>query len=145
MFDKKKKIPIASDHAGFQMKEYLKEQLEKEGYEVDDHGTYSSDSMDYPDVIHPLARAINEGRYEMGIIMCGSGQGANMTANKYPRVRSALCWNEIQAKLSRQHNNANIVAIPARFMERSEAIKVIRVFLSTDFEGGRHERRVNKI
>jgi ribose 5-phosphate isomerase B len=142
---KKIMIPIACDHGGFELKEFLKEGLIKEGYEIKDFGTYSPDSVDYPDFIHPLAKEINEGTYELGIIICGSGNGAQMVANKYPKVRAALCWTEEIARLARQHNNANIIALPGRFIEGELALKMVRIFLETEFEGGRHEERVKKI
>ena len=138
-------IPIASDHGGFEMKQFLIEQLQQAGYEVKDYGTYSTDSVDYPDMIHPLAKAIENGEYPLGIILCGSGNGAQMTANKHPHVRAALCWNEELAKLARQHNDANIMALPGRFIPFDLAWKMVQTFLSTPFEGGRHTRRVEKI
>lgn len=145
MFDKQQTIPIATDHGGFRMKEYLKNKLIALGYRVNDMGTYSEDSVDYPDFIHPLAKAVNSGEYDMGIILCGSGNGAQMTANKYPHIRAGLCWTDEQAKLARQHNNANIISIPGRFVDEKMAIEMILTFLNTDFEGGRHQRRVEKI
>ncbi len=110
MFDKQQDLPMACDHGGFEMKEFLKTKLKKLGYSIKDMGTYSSESVDYPDFIHPLAKAVNDGEYKMGIILCGSGNGAQMTANKYPKVRAALCWSLEQAKLAREHNNANILS-----------------------------------
>jgi ribose 5-phosphate isomerase B len=143
--DKIKIIPIASDHGGFEMKEFIKEQLIKEGYQVKDFGTFSNDSVDYPDFIHPLAREINEGTYKLGIIICGSGNGAQMVANKYPKVRAALCWSEEITRLARQHNDANILSLPGRFIEKELAAKMVKIFLNTGFEGGRHKIRVDKI
>ncbi|MBP5412911.1 MAG: ribose 5-phosphate isomerase B [Bacteroidales bacterium] len=140
-----KTLLIAADHAGYETKEFIKQALEKEGYTLHDYGTFSSESMDYPDVVHPLAQAINKGEEEQGIVICGSGNGVNMVANKYPNVRSALCWQEELAALARQHNNANVVAIPARFISKDLALKIVKTFLSSSFEGGRHERRVAKI
>ncbi len=140
-----KKIAIGSDHAGFCLKEKLKSFLAKEGYEVQDFGTDSEESVDYPDYIHPLAKTIEEGKLETGIILCGSGNGVAMVANKYRHVRAAVCWNEEISKLARQHNNANILALPARFLKEEDAVKIVHAFLTTPFEGGRHERRVNKI
>ncbi|MBO4581976.1 MAG: ribose 5-phosphate isomerase B [Bacteroidales bacterium] len=140
-----KTLLIAADHAGYETKEFIKQALEKEGYTLRDYGTFSSESMDYPDVVHPLAKAINNGEEEQGIIICGSGNGVNMVANKYPNVRSALCWQEELAALARQHNNANVVAIPARFISKESALKIVKTFLASSFEGGRHERRVAKI
>jgi len=138
-------IPIACDHGGYEMKEFIKGDLVKEGYEVKDYGTYSSDSVDYPDFIHPLAREINKGTFKLGIIICGSGNGAQMVANKYPKVRAALCWTEEITKLARLHNDANILSLPGRFIEKELAVKMVKIFLNTDFEGGRHEQRVEKI
>jgi ribose 5-phosphate isomerase B len=138
-------IPIAADHGGFELKEYLKEALLEEGYEIKDFGTYGNESVDYPDFIHPLAKEVNDGTYELGIIMCGSGNGAQMVANKYPHVRAALCWSEEIARLARLHNNANILALPGRFIEKELALKLVKIFLTTDFEAGRHLSRVNKI
>ncbi len=140
-----KKIAIGSDHAGFCLKEKLKSFLAKEGYEIQDFGTDSEESVDYPDYIHPLAKTIEEGKLETGIILCGSGNGVAMVANKYRHVRAAVCWNEEISKLARQHNNANILALPARFLKEEDAVKIVHAFLTTPFEGGRHERRVNKI
>ncbi len=145
MLDKNKTIPIGSDHGGYEMKEFLKNELEKEGYEIIDFGTDSEDSVDYPEIIHPLAKAVNDKRYEFGIILCGSGNGAQMTANKYQNVRAGLCWEKEQAKLIRLHNNANIISLPGRFVSFEEALEMVKIFLTTDFEGGRHERRVEKI
>ncbi|MCU0369925.1 MAG: RpiB/LacA/LacB family sugar-phosphate isomerase [Bacteroidales bacterium] len=138
-------IPIASDHGGFEMKRYIIGQLVSEGYEVKDFGTFSEESVDYPDFIHPLASEINSGIYEKGIIICGSGNGAQMVANKYPKVRAALCWSEEITKLARQHNNANILSLPGRFIEPEFAMKLVMIFLHTGFEGGRHQGRVDKI
>ena len=138
-------IPIACDHGGFEMKEFIREHLLKEGYEVKDFGTYSSESVDYPDFIHPLAREINNGTFELGIIICGSGNGAQMVANKYPKVRAALCWTEEITRLARQHNNANILALPGRFIDKELAFSMVKIFLTTNFEGGRHTLRINKI
>ncbi len=138
-------IPIACDHGGFELKEFLKESLIREGYELKDFGTFSPDSVDYPDFIHPLAKEINNATYPLGIIICGSGNGAQMVANKYPNVRAALCWTEEIARLARQHNNANIIALSGRFIEKELALKMVKIFLETDFEGGRHELRVKKI
>lgn len=138
-------IPMACDHAGYELKEYLKKYLTEKGYEIKDFGTYSSDSVDYPDMIHPLAKEINEGVYEIGVIMCGSANGVSMVANKYPNVRCALCWEEDIAKLAKQHNNANIISLPARFISQEKASLILDAFLTTDFEGGRHQKRVDKI
>jgi len=145
MKDNDKELVIASDHGGFELKEFLKSKLSEEGYQVKDFGTGSNESVDYPDYIHPLASAINKGLVQKGIIICGSGNGAQITANKYPNVRAALAWNEEQARLSREHNDANIISLPGRFLDFDVAWKMVQVFLSTGFEGGRHARRVNKI
>lgn len=145
MFDKSKILPIASDHGGYELKEFLKKNLIKEGYKIKDLGTYSTESVDYPDYIHPLAKSVNDGIYEMGIIICGSGNGAQMTANKYLKIRAALCWNEEQAYLCRLHNNANIISLPGRFIDFNNAFKIVNIFLTTKFEGGRHIKRVEKI
>ena len=136
---------IASDHAGFETKEYLKKELSVEGYEIKDFGTHSTESMDYADVIHPLAYQINAGNFPTGIILCGSGNGVNMVANKYPNVRSALCWTKEIASLARKHNDANIIALPARFLNKNTILEIVNTFLITDFEGGRHCKRVEKI
>lgn len=138
-------IPIASDHGGFEMKQYLIEKLQESGYEVKDFGTYTAESVDYPDMIHPLATAIENGEYPLGIILCGSGNGAQMTANHHHGVRAALCWNVELAKLARQHNDANIISLPGRFVSNELAWEMVQAFLNTSFEGGRHTRRVEKI
>jgi ribose 5-phosphate isomerase B len=138
-------IPIASDHGGFEMKSYIIEHLVESGYEVKDFGTYTGESVDYPDFIHPLAREIDAGTYKLGIILCGSGNGAQMVANKYPHVRAALCWSEEITRLARQHNNANILSLPGRFLKPEFAMKLVKIFLTTEFEGGRHQKRVEKI
>ncbi len=145
MFDKQRIIPMACDHGGLSMKDFLKIKLEKLGYLIKDMGTYSSESVDYPDFIHPLAKTVNDGEFDMGIIFCGSGNGAQMTANKYPGVRAALCWTLEQAQLAREHNNANIMSLPGRFIDNDLAMEMVLKFLNTEFEGGRHQRRVKKI
>jgi len=138
-------IPIASDHGGFEMKQYIIRRLREDGYEVMDKGVDSPDSVDYPDFIHPLAREINDGKYPLGIILCGSGNGAQMVANKYPSVRAALCWCEEITRLSRQHNDANILSLPGRFISPELGYELVKIFLETPFEGGRHRNRVVKI
>ena len=138
-------IPIASDHGGFEMKQYLIDKLKNTGYKIRDFGTFSSKSVDYPDMIHPLASAIEHGEYPLGIILSGSGNGAQMTANHHHNVRAALCWTVELAKLARQHNDANIIALPGRFISNELAWEMVQTFLHTDFEGGRHKRRVEKI
>ncbi|SMC32011.1 ribose 5-phosphate isomerase B [Moheibacter sediminis] len=139
------KIAIGSDHAGFVYKSKIAEYLTSKGFQVQDFGTLSTESVDFPDFAHPTASAVENGEAEFGILICGSGQGVNMTANKHQGVRSALCWNTDIARLTRQHNNANIIALPARFVALEYAIEMVDTFLSTDFEGGRHENRVAKI
>ena len=139
------KIAIGADHAGFSLKEKLKKYLLEKGIEVKDFGPDSEQSVDYPDFAHPVAIAVEKKEADFGLLMCGSGNGINMTANKHAGIRSALCWNAEIAKLSRQHNNANILTLPARFIEEAEAKKCLDVFLATPFEGGRHEGRVKKI
>ena len=138
-------IPIASDHGGYEMKQYIIGRLEEAGYEVRDFGCYSAESVDYPDMIHPLAKAIENGEYPLGIILCGSGNGAQMSANKHHGVRAALCWNVELAKLARQHNDANIISLPGRFVSNELAWDMVTAFLNTPFEGGRHQRRIEKI
>ena len=145
MFDKQQILPMACDHGAFKMKEFLKLKLSKLGYQIKDMGTYSEDSVDYPDLIHPLAKAVNDGEYTMGIILCGSGNGAQMAANKYANVRAGLCWNLEQSHLIREHNNANILSLPGRFISNDLAMEICLEFLNTEFEGGRHQRRVEKI
>ncbi|MBS1549036.1 MAG: ribose 5-phosphate isomerase B [Bacteroidetes bacterium] len=139
-----KKIAIACDHAGFEYKEYLKGQL-KDQYEITDYGTHSLDSVDYPDFVHPAATSVENGENEFGILICGSGQGVQLTANKHEKIRCALCWMPELAALSRQHNNCNMMALPARFIAKELALEIVQTFLNTDFEGGRHENRVQKI
>lgn len=139
------KIAIGNDHAGTEYKEKVQKYLEKQGFEVTNYGTNSSDSVDYPDFVHPVAKDVENREVDYGIIICGSGNGANMTANKHQYVRSALCWSTDIAKLARQHNNANILSIPARFVSEELALNMVKVFLETDFEGGRHQKRVEKI
>ena len=138
-------IATGCDHAAFVLKETIKKHLQEQGYEVRDFGTFSSESVDYPDMIHPLAKEINDGKIKRGIILCGSGIGVSMVANKYPKVRCALCWNVELAKLCRQHNDANVLALGARFIPEKEALEMVEVFLNTPFEGGRHQERVDKI
>ncbi len=138
-------IFIGSDHGGLELKTYLIKKLHKQGYYFKDIGTYSGESVDYPDFIHPVAAAVNCGKVEKGIVICGSGQGANMTANKYAKVRSALCWNVEQTILTRKHNNANIIALPGRFIDFDLAVEMVIAFIDTPFEGGRHLQRIEKI
>lgn len=140
-----KVIGIACDHAGFSMKEIIKKHLTQHSIEVIDFGTHSKESMDYPDVAHPLANAIEDNNFQLGIALCGSGNGISMTLNKHKNIRAALCWNKELAQLARQHNNANILSLPARFIDEQKAIEIVEAFLSAEFEGGRHLRRVQKI
>ncbi|MFN8242053.1 MAG: ribose 5-phosphate isomerase B [Bacteroidales bacterium] len=142
---KKRKIAIAADHAGYYLKEKIVGYLKSEKLEVRDFGTFSADSVDYPDYAHPLADAVSRGEFDLGISICATGNGINMTANKHQGIRSALCWNEEISRLARAHNDANICALPGRFISESEALLIVRTFLSTEFEEGRHSRRINKI
>ena len=138
-------IGVASDHAGYELKAKVIKHLESKGCVVHDFGTDSAESVDYPDYAHKLASAVESGSCQFGIAICGSGNGVNMTVNHHRKVRGALCWTPEIAALARQHNDANIISLPARFIEASIALQMVDVFLSTDFEGGRHQRRVEKI
>ena len=140
----KRKIAIAADHAGFELKEYIKTQLQDQ-YEIQDFGTHSLDCVDYPDFVHPAASSIENGENELGILVCGSGQGVQITANKHQKIRCALCWMPELASLAKQHNNANMLSLPARFIAKELALEIVEKFLTTDFEGGRHQNRVDKI
>ncbi len=142
---KKKKIAIVSDHAGYYLKEKILKYLIKEKYDIKDLGCSSEDTVDYPDYGHPLANAVSAGDYELGISICGTGNGINMVVNKHPGIRGALCWNEEISKLARAHNDANICALPGRFISESEAYLIVKAFLNTSFEGGRHKPRIDKI
>lgn len=139
------KIAIGCDHAGFEYKEALKKTLEANGHVVKDFGTYSTDSVDYPDFVHPVADAVEQKESDFGILLCGSANGVAMTANKHQGIRAGLCWTAEVASLTRQHNNANVLCIPARFLSLGEANKIADIFLSTEFEGGRHQGRIDKI
>ena len=139
-----KKIAIGSDHAGFYLKKVLMEYLEKKGWELVDFGCSSEESIDYPDYAHPVAEYVEQNK-TLGLLICGSGNGISMSANKHQGIRCALCWNEEIAGLARQHNDANILSLPARFIKEDTAREIVNTFFSTSFEGGRHERRVNKI
>jgi len=141
----KDRIGLACDHAGFHMKELVLKQLMKEGLNVKDFGAHSADDVDYPDFAHMLAFAMDREEYNLGFVFCGSGNGVNMVMNKHKNVRSALCWNAEIAHLARAHNDANVCAIPARFISANEILKIVKAFLTTEFEGGRHQRRVDKI
>ena len=139
------KISIGNDHAGTKYKESIIKLLEEEGHTIINNGTNSEESVDYPDHIHPVAKQVSQKETSIGIIICGSGNGANMTANKHEKIRSALCWNNEIARLSRTHNNANILSIPSRFISLEEALEIVKTFINTEFEGGRHLTRINKI
>lgn len=139
------KIAVGADHAGFEYKELIKKHLQKGGHEVTDFGTHNHDSVDYPDFAHPVASAVEKKEFELGVLFCGSANGVAITANKRQGIRAAICWTEELAALARQHNNANVLCIPARFIPASLAEKITDTFLATGFEGGRHEKRVNKI
>lgn len=138
-------IPIGCDHAGFKYKQPIIDFLKGKGFEVKDFGTYSADSVDYPDFAHPVAKGVNNGEYEKGILICGSGEGVCMTANKHQNVRAALVWEASVVEVTRQHNDANIICLPARFISEEQAIQFVEIFLDTEFEGGRHSRRRDKI
>ena len=139
-------ILVSNDHAGVELKNAVKKFLEEKGYVVENLGDNSGESVDYPDIIHPLAKEISENKDKKGIIMCGTGNGVSMVANKYEGVRAGLCWSKEIAELIRKHNDANVLSLPARFISTKEALEIVQVFLETDFEdGGRHERRVEKI
>ncbi len=138
-------ISIGCDHAGFPYKEDIKKLLDEKGIEVLDFGTHSLESVDYPDFAHPTAAFVEQGLADLGILLCGSGNGVNMTANKHEGIRAALCWNKELAELARLHNNANMISIPVRFVEKETALEMVRVFVETEFEGGRHGKRVDKI
>ncbi len=140
-----KKIGIASDHAGYEMKEFLVGYLQAKGCEVFDFGTHSPESVDYPDYAHPLAEAVEQGEVDLGIGLCGSGEGMAMTLNKHQGVRAGLCWIPEVAELIRLHNNANVLVLPARFITNDEAVRLVNTFFETAFEGGRHEQRVAKM
>ncbi len=145
MVDSFTQIAIGCDHAGFVTKEYIKQVLEQSGHTFHDYGTFSDTSMDYPDTAHPLAKAVESGDYKYGILICGSGNGVAIVANKYTGIRAAICWNAETALLARRHNDANIIVLPARFISNEEAVQLVRLFLATPFEGGRHQKRVEKI
>jgi ribose 5-phosphate isomerase B len=141
----KKKIAIGNDHAGYEMKEVVLEWLEGKGYEIKNFGTDSPESVDYPDFVHPVADAVEKGEFDFGVLVCGSGQGVSFTANKHQGIRAALCWSAEISKLSRQHNNANILCLPGRFLNEAEGIEILKNFLETEFEGGRHQNRIDKV
>ena len=139
------KISIGNDHAGVELKEAIISHLEKDNHTLTNHGTNTSNSVDYADFVHPVAMDVLSEKVRVGIIICGSGNGAAMTANKHQKIRAALCWTPEIAELSRLHNDANIISIPARFVSKLEAKEMLNVFLSTPFEGGRHQKRIEKI
>jgi len=139
------KLAIGNDHAGADLKKKIVDLLEEQKIEVINYGTDQNESVDYPDFAHPVGMSIQENKADLAIVICGSGNGVNMVVNKYPKVRSALCWNTELAALARSHNNANILAIPARFVSDEVAIEMVDTFLTTPFEGGRHQNRVEKI
>lgn len=139
------KIAIASDHAGFNLKQHIMGFLKKKGHEIKDFGTYTDERSDYPDYAHALAIVIENNEFDFGISLCGSGNGINIAANKHSGIRSAICWDKEIAILARKHNDANICALPARFLEKTKAEKIVESFLTTDFEGGRHQLRIDKI
>lgn len=139
------KIALASDHAGYERKQFVIHYLKEKGIEIKDFGAFSSESSDYADWAHPMASAVESGEYTMGISLCGSGNGINMTVNKHQGIRSALCWNTEIATLAKQHNNANVLAMPARYITNEEAIAIVEAFLAASFEGGRHQKRIEKI
>ena len=138
-------ISIGNDHAGVDLKNQIVKHLNKKGFTTNDKGTNTNKSVDYPDFIHPVSKEIEGKKSNMGIIICGSGNGAAMTANKRKNIRAALCWSKEISKLARQHNDANILSIPSRFISHNEAIEIVDVFINTKFEGGRHQRRIEKI
>lgn len=138
-------IPIGCDHAGFQLKQIIIKHLEAKGYEVKDFGCYSEDSIDYPDFAHPVSELVEANKDMKGILICGTGNGITMAANKHAGIRAAICWIKEIAALAREHNNANILSLPARFVSDKDALEIVDVFFSTEFEGGRHQRRIDKI
>tara|TARA_B100001057_G_scaffold172779_1_gene173513 strand:+ start:832 stop:1266 length:435 start_codon:yes stop_codon:yes gene_type:complete len=139
------KIAIGNDHAGVEVKRNIEKHLSEKGYMVINKGYDGKESVDYPDFIHPVSQEVKEKNAQIGIIICGSGNGAAMTANKHKGIRAAICWSEEIAELARQHNDANIISIPSRFLSKEKIIKIIEVFVKTSFEGGRHKRRIDKI
>ena len=139
------KIAIGNDHAGTEYKLAIVGLLKSMNVELTNYGTDGSDSVDYPDFVHPVAKAVEAGLVDFGIVICGSGNGASMTANKYQKVRSALCWTKEIVELARTHNDANILSLPARFISLPQALEMVSIFLNTEFEGGRHERRIEKM
>ena len=141
----KTRIAAGCDHAGFEVKDGIVKMLREKGYEVKDHGTFSADSVDYPDFAHAVARSLEHGEADFGVLICGSANGVAITANKHHHVRAAIAWRNDVAALARQHNNANVICIPARFVSIEEANQFVQTFLESSFEGGRHQKRVEKI
>lgn len=141
----KEKISLGGDHAGFDLKVKVVAHLEAKGFEIVDHGPHTADSVDYPDFVHPVCQDILEGKSLSGILICGSGNGVSITANKYSGIRCGLCWVPEIAALTKQHNNANVIALPARFIDTDVALSIVDAFIESNFEGGRHKRRVDKI
>jgi len=139
------KIALGGDHAGFEYKEEVIKLLIELGHETKDFGPFNTDSVDYPDFVHPVANGVEAKEFDLGVLICGSGNGVSMAANKHQNIRAALCWNIELAALSRQHNDANILSIPARFVSLDDAKEMVKIFITTNFEGGRHQNRVNKI
>lgn len=144
-YQSNKPLGLCCDHAGFELKQYVVQLLIDNGIPYEDFGTYSAESCDYADFAHRMANAIEDGRCDMGIAICGSGNGINMTLNKHQKIRSALCWEEELAVLCRSHNNANVLTMPSRFIDKEEAYKIVSAFFDTPFEGGRHQTRIDKI
>ena len=145
MVDKSKTLALGCDQGGYELKEYIKIKIAESGYSVRDFGTFTPESIDYPDVAHPIALAVENGQYPVAILICGSVNGVCMTANKHAAIRAALCWNTEIARLARQHNDANILCLPGRFISQYEALSAVMAFLTTEFEGGRHKIRIDKI
>jgi len=139
------RIGIGADHAGFEYKEAIRDSLKNNGLHVKDFGTYTAESVDYPDYVHPLCHEIDKGSLDVGILLCGSANGMAMAANKHPNVKAAVCWENDIAVLARRHNDANVICIPARFVSQELALEMVNLFLNSEFEGGRHKRRVDKI
>jgi len=140
-----KKIAMGSDHAGYELKEVLKKYLSDKGFEIEDKGCFSTESVDYPDFVHPTALAVENNEVDFGIVICGSANGVSMTANKHQKIRSAIAWIPEIAKLAKEHNNANILALPARYISEELAKEIVDAYINANFEGGRHQRRVDKI
>jgi ribose 5-phosphate isomerase B len=139
------KIAIGGDHAGYELKEKIKKLLDERGHLIEDYGPYSDKAVDYPDFVHPIAIAIEKNEFDFGILICGSGNGVAMTANKHQGIRAAVCWNEMLAKLARSHNDANVLCLAGRFIDFELAKEIVNIFLSTGFDGGRHASRIKKI